>query len=77
MLLTKQFPAKLTEILTLSEPTCLSLCDFAVGFNLAEILPTIDSLLTSPSLVDAGVAQDAQFKFLVSAGFEQLERVHS
>ena len=61
------------KVLQLGDSTELLFLDF----DLADVLPAMDDLLTSPYLVEAGVAGSTQFRFLVSAGFEQLGRLHS
>ena len=48
---------------------------FCLGFDLGCVLPEVEDLLSSPSLLEVGVAQGTQFQFLVRAGFEQLQRL--
>ena len=49
----------------------------AAGCDLGCVLPSVEELLSSPSLLEAGVAQGTHFRFLLAAGFEQLERLQS
>ena len=49
----------------------------AAGCDLGRVLPSVEELLSSPSLLEAGVAQGTHFRFLLAAGFEQLERLQS
>jgi nuclear pore complex protein Nup133 len=50
---------------------------FKKGFDLKCVLPAVTDLLSSTSLLEAGVAQTLQFRFLIHAGFEQLARLQS
>jgi nuclear pore complex protein Nup133 len=53
------------------------LAAFCKGCDLGCVLPSVEELLSSPSLLEAGVAQGTHFRFLLTAGFEQLERLQS
>jgi nuclear pore complex protein Nup133 len=53
------------------------LAAFCKGCDLGCVLPSVEELLSSPSLLEAGVAQGTHFRFLLAAGFEQLERLQS
>lgn len=64
--------AILIHVLAPSSP-CLASLDF----ELTNLLPSLDSLLSYPLLVDAGLAQDTHFQFLVSAGYEHINRIQN
>ena len=64
--------AIIIHVLALSPP-CLASLDF----DLEGLLPSLDSLLSHPLLVDAGLAQDTHFRFLVSAGYEHINRIQN
>ena len=47
------------------------------GLDVVSLLPELSRLLTHPTLVSKGVASDAGLRFMLRAGYEQLQRVQA
>lgn len=43
--------------------------------ELTEFLPSLESLFEAEELRNAGLSENAQFRFLLKSGYEQIERV--
>lgn len=46
-----------------------------IGYDVIDLLPSIDDLVSSHYLVQEGLSENSTFLFLMKAGYEHLERI--
>lgn len=45
-----------------------------LGIELGEFIPSLESLFEAEELRNAGLSENAQFRFLLRSGYEQIAR---